>query len=256
MRVQTLPGILLKQRYIEGMGALHVSGTACESSLQMNDQQIIECWKRNSEPWTLAVREGLIRSRILVTDAAIEEAVLAQSPSTVLDIGCGEGWLVRKLASHGVDALGIDVVPELIASARREPGGRYEVMDYEALAEQLLPDEFDVCVCNFSLLGADATAGVFAAMPDLLAPGGALIVQTLHPWSACGELPYRDGWREGSWAGINADFGEPAPWFFRTMQSWMNLFLLSGLRIESILEPRHPDTDLPASVILTGATPR
>jgi 2-polyprenyl-3-methyl-5-hydroxy-6-metoxy-1,4-benzoquinol methylase len=219
----------------------------------MNDQQIIECWKRNSEPWTTAVRERRIRSRVLVTDAAIETAVLARSPSTVLDIGCGEGWLTRKLACHGIDVLGIDVVPELIDGARSKLGGRFKVMAYETLAEQGLPGAFDVCVCNFSLLGANATSCVFAAMSSLLAPGGALIVQTLHPWSACGDLPYLDGWREGSWAGINAEFGEPAPWYFRTMQSWAQLFSMSGLRVETILEPRHPDTGLPASLILTGA---
>jgi 2-polyprenyl-3-methyl-5-hydroxy-6-metoxy-1,4-benzoquinol methylase len=220
---------------------------------QMNDQQIIECWKRNSEPWTHAVRERLIHSRVLVTDAAIEKVILARSPSTVLDIGCGEGWLARRLADHGMEVLGIDVVPELIESARRKSDGRFEVMSYEALAEQGLPGAFDVCVCNFSLLGADATADVFAVVPSLLAPGGALIVQTLHPWSACGDQPYRDGWREGSWAGIDAKFGEPAPWYFRTLHSWTQLFSKSGLRIETILEPCHPETGLPASLIIAGA---
>jgi 2-polyprenyl-3-methyl-5-hydroxy-6-metoxy-1,4-benzoquinol methylase len=218
----------------------------------MNDQQIIECWKRNSEPWTLAVRERRIRSRVLVTDAAIEEAIRARSPSTVLDIGCGEGWLAHRLADHGMEVLGIDVVPGLIANARNKPGGRFEVMAHEALAEQGLAETFDVCVCNFSLLGADATAGVFAAMPSLLAPAGALIVQTLHPWSSCGDHPYRDGWREGSWAGIDAQFGEPAPWYFRTLHGWTRLFSSVGLRIETILEPCHPETGLPASLILTG----
>jgi 2-polyprenyl-3-methyl-5-hydroxy-6-metoxy-1,4-benzoquinol methylase len=219
----------------------------------MTDQQIIECWKRNSKPWTVAIRERRIRSRIAVTDAAIEDAILARLPSNVLDIGCGEGWLARRLADQGIDVLGIDVVPELIEAARRESAGRFEVMAYEALVDQDPAGTFDVCVCNFSLLGENATVAVFAAVSNLLAPGGALIVQTLHPWGACGDLPYEDGWRKGSWADINADFGEPAPWYFRTMQSWAGLFSTSRLRIETILEPRYPDTGLPASLILTGA---
>jgi 2-polyprenyl-3-methyl-5-hydroxy-6-metoxy-1,4-benzoquinol methylase len=232
---------------------LQIRATACESFTRMNDQEIIDCWKRNSEPWTVAVRERRIRSRVLVTDDAIESVILARSPSTALDIGCGEGWLARKLTDCGVDVLGIDAAHELITSARRKGGGRFEVMAYEDLAQHDSLGSFDVGVCNFSLLGAKSTECVFAAMSTLLNPGGALVVQTLHPWSACGDLPYRDGWRQGSWAGINAKFAAPAPWYFRTLQGWTQTFSRSALHLETILEPLDPETGLPASLILSGA---
>lgn len=218
----------------------------------MDDQQIIASWLENGDPWTIAVRERRIRSRVLVTDAAIVAAVRARSPRTMLDIGCGEGWLAREFAGLGVDVLGIDVVPALIENARRQGGGRFEIMTYEALAERGLLEKFDVCVCNFSLLGAEVTNRLVAALPAMLAPGGALIVQTLHPWTASGDEAYRDGWRAGSWSGINGEFGEPAPWYFRTLQNWMQLFSDAGLRVESILEPLHPHMGRPASMILIG----
>lgn len=222
----------------------------------MNDREIVDRWMESGDPWTIAVRERRIRSRVLATDAAIVDAIRARSPRTLLDVGCGEGWLVSELANLGVKSLGIDVVPTLIENARSLGKGRFEVLDYETLADQGLAETFDVCVCNFSLLGAEITRQLVSSVPRLLAEGGALIVQTMHPWTACGDEPYRDGWRHGSWSGIDAEFGDPAPWYFRTLQGWTQLFSESGLNVEAILEPVHPDTGQPASIILIGVPAR
>lgn len=59
---------------------------------KVKEQKIIDSWKNNVQPWIQAVREGGIESRLLVTDSAIVDVILKQSPKTVLDIGCGEGW--------------------------------------------------------------------------------------------------------------------------------------------------------------------
>ena len=218
----------------------------------MNDEQIVERWRSNSEPWTRAVRERRIGSRVLATDAAIVDAVLARSPKTVLDIGCGEGWLARELCMHGIDVLGVDAVADLVERARNAGGGRFEVLSHEALASGVLNERFDVCVCNFSLLGEASVDGLIANIAKLLGVGGALIVQTLHPPTADPTRAYRDGWREGSWQGIDMQFQAPAPWYFRTLESWVRLFVDAGLRIESIREPVHPQTALPLSLILVG----
>lgn len=210
---------------------------------------ILRVWHDHAAPWTRAVREQAIASRRLVTDAAIVESVLARRPKSVIDLGCGEGWLLRALARHGVDGLGIDVVPALIESAAAAGGGRFLAMDYAAIAAGALREQADVVVCNFSLLGGESVDALLGAVPALLAPGGALLIQTLHPWSACGEGAYRDGWREGSWAGCGEGFGEAAPWYFRTLAGWMRSFAAAGLMLASMREPIHPQSDKPASVI-------
>ena len=218
----------------------------------LSDAKIIESWYRNAVPWTAAVREGRIESRVLATDRAIVDAVLRRSPQSVLDIGCGEGWLVRALAAHGIRAIGVDVVPELIDQARAR-GGDFRVMSYEAVAAGALGLSVDVAVCNFALLGKESVDDLVRSIPLLLRPGGALIVQTLHPLVACGELPYEDGWRAGSWAGFGAAFSDPAPWYFRTLESWVRLLVESGLRLLEVREPLHPSSQRPASVILVAA---
>lgn len=219
----------------------------------MDDGKIIDSWGKNTAPWVAAVRSGEIESRTLVTNRAIVEAVQRRTPATGLDIGCGEGWLVRAL--DGVAMLGVDVVPGLIDAARKAGGGEFRVMSYENIAGGQLNLAVDVAVCNFSLIGKDSVEGVFRAARSFLRPGGALIVQTMHPLMACGDAPYADGWREGSWAGFNAGFTDPPPWYFRTIGSWTRLFTDNGLRLQDVHEPLHPATGKPASIILVGEYP-
>jgi len=216
----------------------------------LSDEKIIDSWSKNTNPWTNAVRSGEIESRKLVTDQAIVSAVRSRSPRSGIDIGCGEGWLVRAL--DGIEMTGVDVVPGLVEMARAAGGGDFRVMSYEEIGAGALDATADVAICNFSLIGKESVEGLLRAAPSLLNPGGALIVQTLHPHLACGDAPYQDGWREGSWSGFSADFTDAPPWYFRTLETWVRLFGESGLRLVEMREPIHPATGKPVSVIFIG----
>ena len=214
-----------------------------------NDQQIITSWIKNANPWTTAVREKQIESRRLVTDQAIIDAVASIKPNTVLDIGCGEGWLVRALSQQNISVLGIDVVPGLVKKAQQAGGGRFQSLSYADIAKGALTEKFDVVIGNFSLLGKTSVNELFKVMPALLNDGGYFIVQTLHPVITCRDQPYEDGWRNGSWEGFNPTFSDPAPWYFRTLDSWLRLFHENGLQIEEIREPSNPETGNVVSII-------
>jgi 2-polyprenyl-3-methyl-5-hydroxy-6-metoxy-1,4-benzoquinol methylase len=215
----------------------------------LSDEKVVDSWRTNAAPWTAAVRAREIESRRLVTDAAIVDAVMSVAPGRVLDVGCGEGWLARALASRGVSVTGVDAVPELVERARQLGGGDFRVMSYEDIAQGHLRERFDAVVANFALIGAEAVDALIATTPALLVPGGTLLIQTLHPVVVNGDHPYEDGWRSGSWAGFSADFSDPAPWFFRTMESWERLITVSGLKVTERREPPNPATGKPASVI-------
>jgi 2-polyprenyl-3-methyl-5-hydroxy-6-metoxy-1,4-benzoquinol methylase len=217
-----------------------------------SDEKIIDSWEKNASQWSAAVRGGHIESRKLITNKAIVEAVLNRSPESVLDIGCGEGWLIRELSLRVTHLVGVDVVPDLIEKAESAGGGHFLVASYEDISQGAVEGSFDVVVCNFSLLGKESVEMLLKALPAMLKAGGAFIIQTPHPVVA-GDQAYIDGWREGSWAGFGSDFIDPAPWYFRTLESWVNLFSDNGFRLLEMREPIHPKTHKPVSVIFTVA---
>jgi len=218
----------------------------------LSDAKVVESWRKNAGAWTTAVRDAQIESRRLVTDQAIIDAVVRRAPRTALDIGCGEGWLVRALFERGIRTTGVDVVPELIDRAAREGGGEFRVASYEAIAAGTLALAVDVAIANFSLIGRESVDDLLAYIPRLLTPGGSLIIQTLHPTVATGDHPYVDGWRAGSWVGFSNAFSDPAPWYFRTLESWVRRLDESGFRLRDLCEPLHPITGKPASVIFVA----
>lgn len=227
-----------------------------ESSL---DTEIIDCWHSNAKPWIKAVRDQTIESRRLVTDKAILKVVEELGPDSILDLGCGEGWLMQALAKEGRKISGLDCVPELLKAAKtqlkRSPENgatTFYNMTYNEIDELTVPDKFQMVVCNFSLIGKDSVEHIFAIAPKLLLEKGWLVIQTLPPGTEQTTSQYNDGWREGSWDGIGTDFNRAAPWYFRTRESWQKLFLDSGFTLLRMDEPENPKTGLPASLILIG----
>ncbi|HUR81134.1 MAG TPA: class I SAM-dependent methyltransferase, partial [Thermoanaerobaculia bacterium] len=146
---------------------------------------------------------------------------LERSPRTVLDLGCGEGWLSRALSSHGVRVTGVDFSLPLACAARAV------VATYDALP---FACSFDTIVANFSLLDD--------RLPPL-PPHTRFIIQTLHPGAAA-----EDGWRTADVAG----WSEPMPWYSRTMESWLRSLNERYAKVE-VREPQWPDGRGAASVI-------
>ncbi|MCY1290606.1 Ubiquinone biosynthesis O-methyltransferase [compost metagenome] len=213
-------------------------------------EQLKRSWQANADAWAAAVREQRIESRRLVTDAAILRAALAMAPQRVLDIGCGEGWLCRGLAAHGIESIGVDASAPLIEAARAAGKAQYRVCGYAELEGQAdLLGRFELLVCNFALL-EEPLAPILETLHSLLAPGGSLLIQTLHPWSSRGAGPYQDGWRIETFDGFGEGFQEPMPWFFRTLESWLALLHETGWRLQWMQEPLHPESEQPVSLLL------
>jgi 2-polyprenyl-3-methyl-5-hydroxy-6-metoxy-1,4-benzoquinol methylase len=215
-----------------------------------SDKNIVSSWKSNAKPWIQAIDSNQIESRNLVTNKAIINTINQLPGKSILDIGCGEGWLLAELASLGLNASGLDVVPELLEKAKINTNAKLYMMDYEDITSQSFGHRFDIIVCNFSLIGNESVQHIFNIIPKLLNQGGHFVVQTLHPKASCGKAPYEDGWREGSWVGFNEYFCDPPPWYFRTIESWSTLFYEANLASIEMIEPVHPKTEELVSIII------
>ena len=217
-----------------------------------NEEKILQRWQRNAEPWVMALDQQAIASRVSVTNGAIVAAVLGHQPQRVLDVGCGEGWLMRELAEHGIQVAGFDAVPELVAMARERGSKDCQCIAYDALNTFEWPHTFDLAVCNFSLLG-ESVEEPLRALKSALSVRGRLLVQTLHPCFSALENAYRPGWLEGSWQGLpdelRQQFKDAPPWYFRRLSDWIRMFSAAGYRLESITEPGYEDGTLPLSIV-------
>lgn len=215
------------------------------------ESDLLQSWQHNARSWIEAIRSGAIDSRLQVTDQAILLAVMGRQPERVLDLGCGEGWLLRALTDRGITAVGVDGDPTLIEAARAAGSLDVHVASYEALAQAQVDigRDYDLICANFSLLHQDIIP-LLAAMNALLVPGGTLVIQTLHPWAvAAGD--YQDGWREETFAGFKGQW-QPMPWYFRTLSSWLNALDMAGFQLSVLQEPQHPQSPAPQSLLMTA----
>lgn len=215
------------------------------------DSQISQSWIDNADAWVDAVREGRIPSRRAGTDAAVIAAVQETHPATVLDAGCGEGWLARALAAHGIRVVAFDGSDALIQRATELGGADFLHLGYEEFIAhpQRAGSSFDVVVFNFSLF-ADDIVPVLRAARAVVRDGGRLIIQTVHPFNDSQADPYVDGWRVETFATMSDAFQTPMPWYFRTMESWVRSVREAGFTLEALREPVNPDTGKPLSLLL------
>lgn len=98
------------------------------------------------------------------------------SPASVLDAGCGTGRVAIELARRGVDVVGVDLDPPMIAAARaKAPELEWVEAD---LCEVSLARRFDIVVAPGNVmifLRSGSEAACIANLATHLAPGGLLI---------------------------------------------------------------------------------
>lgn len=215
--------------------------------------ELAAAWDRNAENWARAVRDGLIASRKAGSDEAIVSAIVARRPARLLDVGCGEGWLIRRVcALTGCEAVGIDGTASLIERASEaDPRNHYLVLSYDALIAGApdLGGAFDIVAFNYALFDQES-AKLLAAVRPLMAAAGRVVIQTLHPCCLPPGQPYRDGWRTEDFAGFEGQDWQPMPWYFRTLESWHRVVRDAGLVLHELREPLDEATGRPLSLLM------
>ena len=95
----------------------------------------------------------------------------------VVDVACGEGYLVRKLAMYAAQVIGIDNAGKLLEVARERAqtaNTRFILDDAHDLA--LLPRQSaDLILCHLSLMDLRDLSRVYQASYRTLKPGGRFV---------------------------------------------------------------------------------
>jgi ubiquinone/menaquinone biosynthesis C-methylase UbiE len=143
--------------------------------------------------------------------APVHDAMLVQatavcpSPSSVLDVGCGTGQLLRKAALRFPDArlTGIDAAADMVRVARAGVPEGAPIRIVEGFAEQVpFPDDsFDLVLTTMSFHHWADQRTALRDVRRVLAPGGAFVLADLLATGPAVVL--RAGW----WGRFNTPAG-------------------------------------------------
>ena len=138
----------------------------------------------NTDYWLKIIRERLDRYRSNLTDKAVLDAIGLSDGLTILDAGCGEGYLSRILAQAGPRMVGVDTCPDLVESARVAARELGLTIDYYTQSVNDLPitdGRCDKVICNHLINDLPDVSKPFQEFARVMREGGQLVILMLHP---------------------------------------------------------------------------
>jgi SAM-dependent methyltransferase len=172
--------------------------------------------------------------------ATLLDWLAPQAGERILDLGCGDGVLTRRIAESGCDVIGADASAELVAAAR-ELSVDARVVDGQALP---FAREFDAVFSNAALhwMKRDPDA-VLAGVARALKPGGRFVAEL----GGAGNVAAIRGALHAALARRGIDAAAFDPWYFPSAADYRARLEAAGfkmLRIEMYPRP----TPLPGDV--------
>ena len=171
--------------------------------------------------------------------APVVEWLAPRPGERILDLGCGDGALTKKLADLGVDVVGVDAAPDLIAAAQKL-GLDARLVNGHALSFQ---GDFDAVFSNAALHWMLDPDAVIDGVRRALKPGGRFV----------GEFGGQNNVAAITVALIavlrrrGVDGAAAIPWYFPTAEEYQEKLESHGFvvdRIELIPRPTPLPTDM------------
>ncbi len=157
----------------------------------------------------------------------------------LIDAGCGNGWLARRMAGQGLRVTAFDFCPKLIDIARRRPAAapvEYHCLDATRADELAVlgSNTADSALCHMVLMDIADIHPLLRALRRAVRPGGRLVFSMIHPESA-GLIPVN-----GCQALVNPGKpGQPVShyYFHRPLAVLLKAFEQAGWTPDLLLAP-------------------
>jgi ubiquinone/menaquinone biosynthesis C-methylase UbiE len=144
--------------------------------------------ERARETWAAGDYDA-IADGIWAAGRVVVERTAAGPGDRVLDVACGSGNAAVQAAQAGATVTGLDLVPELLAAARRraeKAGVQLDLVEGDAEALPFADGSFDVVLSTFGVMFAPRHAVVAAELVRVLRPGGRLGLTNWSPEGTVG----------------------------------------------------------------------
>lgn len=162
---------------------------------------------------------------------------------TILDAGCGQGYLTRLLARKGAIVTGVEPAEKFYAYAVQKEqaeqlGINYLQEDLSALTT--FADNFDYVVANMVLMDIPDYIAALRNCVAALKKGSGLLISLLHPcfeesgsaWAGKGYVEVRDYFRERTVPQLYA------PFTHRPLSTYLNAIIQAGCMLQQVIEPQ------------------
>lgn len=235
---------------------------AYSSSSQVDipsEEQVSQAWDRIADKWVDRYNEHGDMNREFIIDPVIFRLIGSIKDLSVLDAGCGGGYLSRLLAKKSARVVGIDISKRFIEIARQKEkqdplGITYQVASLSDLSA-LQNESFDLIVSNIVLADVRDLDKAIEELGRVLRAGGRFVFSTMHPCFSSSpvhgwvRVP-RDSDRLEDWVYWKVDryfdrsvetwrfYDWPVSYgFHRPMSDYMNALIKNGFVITDFEEP-------------------
>jgi len=150
------------------------------------------------------------------------QTISFDKPFTFLDIGCGNGWVVRKIAkeSNCRKVIGIDKSKKMIIQSKKKENGAKEEFVFTDIESWNYKGKFNFIFSMESLYYVDSIEIALEKIYKLLKPGGQFF---------CGTDFYTDNKATARWAGIMK-----IQMHLHSKKEWKQLFHNVGFMVKII----------------------
>ena len=214
-------------------------------------QETRKCWNELADDWRVQVGADGDSNRRLNSDPVLWGFVGDVRGLSVLDAGCGTGYLSKKLRDRGAQVTGVDLAERMVQIARSDyPGIDFRVDSCTELST-IGDGEFDLVVANYVLMDTPDLDATMRAFARVLKPGGVAVLVFSHPCFPQGaatvsedgrqvsyhwDFPYFDRKKctDPPWGHFKRDF----LWFHRPLSDYWKAFTAAGFAVVGFEEPR------------------
>ena len=164
-------------------------------SVSVNDEQISKAWDKVADQWSVRYTEYGDVNRQYLIDPSIFRIIGSVKGLSILDGGCGNGYLCRLLAKKGARMFGVELSKRFVERAeQKEREAPLGITYYSGTVCNLTMFEgetFDMVVSNLVLMDLPDLNKAIKEFHRVQKKNGRLIFSIMHP---CFSSPPVRGW--------------------------------------------------------------
>lgn len=213
----------------------------------INNDDNIQAWSAYSREMIEAIGDEGDAARRYILNPVLFALVGDIAGRTILDAGCGTGYLCRLFAKQGAQVTGVEPAASLFAYAvereQTEPLG----IDYiqEDLSVLTLDHmAFDIVVANMIFMDIPDYQSAIQHCINVLKPGGHFIFSLLHPcFDEVNRPDFEKGYRTKGYIRVDEYLREfmvqqiVGYYIHRPLSAYLNLVIDAGCTIRQVIEP-------------------